>query len=66
MSSATDKLYEANEAKERLWRERNEALDALQGLVAQLHTHIKLDVKKHYSLLVADSVAQGVLAKLKS
>lgn len=50
----------------RYLKERNEALDALRGLVAQLHAHIKLDVKKHYSLMVADSVAQGLLAKLKS
>lgn len=35
----------------------NELLTALVGLKKQIHLHLKMDVKKHYSLMVADAQA---------
>jgi hypothetical protein len=38
-------------------------LDALKELQKQLHAHVKLDVRKHYSLMVADAAASAAIAK---
>jgi hypothetical protein len=38
---------------------------ALEELRAQLRAHFKLDVRKHYSLMVADAAAGTALAKAK-
>jgi hypothetical protein len=40
-----------------------ELLVALKELRAQLRAHVKLDVKKHYSLMVADAAAGTAIAK---
>jgi hypothetical protein len=40
-----------------------ELLTALRDLQTQLHAHIKLDVKKHYSLLCADAAASTAVHK---
>jgi hypothetical protein len=42
------------------------ALEALKELQKQLHAHVKLDVRKHYSLMVADAAASAVIAKAES
>jgi hypothetical protein len=41
-------------------------LDALKELRKQLRAHIKLDVRKHYSLMVADAIASAAIAKAES
>ena len=40
-------------------------LEALEGLYRELHSHIRLDVKRHYSLMVADAIASSAIAKAK-
>lgn len=40
-------------------------LAALKNLRRQLREHVKLDVKKHYSLMVADAAAGTAIAKAK-
>lgn len=40
-----------------------ELLAALRELQKQVRAHIKLDVKKHYSLMVADVVASKAIAR---
>jgi hypothetical protein len=40
-----------------------ELLATLRELQKQLHAHIRLDVKKHYSLMVADAAASTVIAR---
>ena len=42
-----------------------ELLEALKELRKQLHSHVKFDVKRHYSLMVADAAAGTVIAKAK-
>lgn len=37
--------------------------EALKDLQMQVRAHFKLDVKKHYSLMVADVIANKALAK---
>lgn len=39
----------------------SELLASLIELRKQVHAHIKLDVKKHYSLMVADSLASTLI-----
>ena len=36
-------------------------LEALKELQKQIHAHMKMDVKKHFSLLVADAAASKVI-----
>jgi hypothetical protein len=43
-----------------------ELLAALRELQKQLHAHIRLDVKKHYSLMVADAAASTAIAKAEA
>lgn len=40
-----------------------ELLEALKVLRKELRAHIKLDVKKHYSLMVADAAAGKAITK---
>lgn len=40
-----------------------ELLEALEGLREQLRAHVKLDVKRHYSLMVADAAAGTAIVK---
>ena len=40
-------------------------LAALEGLRAELRQHIKMDVKKHYSLMVADVAADKAIARAR-
>lgn len=40
-------------------------LAALEGLRKELRNHVKMDVKKHFSLLVADAAAGKAIAKVK-
>jgi hypothetical protein len=40
-----------------------ELLAALVELRKQVWSHVKMDVKKHYSLMVADSIASAVISK---
>lgn len=43
--------------------ERDYLLSALQGLVNQLHTHHKMNVRKDFSLMCADAAARTALHK---
>lgn len=49
------------DANARLIASAPELLAALMALQKQLHEHVKLDVKKHYSLLVADAAASTAI-----
>lgn len=40
-------------------------LNALEDLQKQVRAHIKLDVRKHYSLMVADAAASHAIAKAR-
>lgn len=42
-----------------------ELLEALENLLDQLHIHHKMNLKKDYSLMLADSVARAAIAKAK-
>lgn len=44
-------------------RQDRDSLEALRELQKQLRAHIRLDVKKHYSLMVADAAASKVIAR---
>lgn len=57
VATATD------EANARLIAAAPELLAALRELQAQLRAHIKLDVKKHYSLMVADAAASKAVLR---
>lgn len=46
-----------------LAQEHEKLRTALEDLQKQLRQHIKFDVRKHYSLMVADSAATKALAK---
>lgn len=50
----------------RLRAEVAELEAALRELQKQLRAHVKMDVKKHYSLMVADATASTVIAKAAS
>jgi hypothetical protein len=43
-----------------------ELVTALVELQKQLHSHIKMNVKKHYSLMVADAQASKAIGKARS
>lgn len=64
MSGLRD-YYEMNRALEAQQAQtlETELLDALRELQKQLHAHIRLDVKKHYSLMVADAIASKAIAR---
>ena len=47
-----------------LRREKADLVRVLKDLRNELRIHIKFDVKKHYSLMVADAAAGTVLHKL--
>jgi hypothetical protein len=53
-------------ANARLIAAAPELLAALEGLRLQLREHIKLDVKKHFSLMVADAAAGTAMAKART
>lgn len=56
-------VYE--EEKKAMYEVYDEMLDALQSLVDELHKNRKLDVKKDFSLMVADTQARKVLHKYR-
>jgi hypothetical protein len=43
-----------------------ELIEALRELQKQLRAHVKLDVRKHYSLMVADAAASTAIAKAEA
>jgi len=43
-----------------------ELLAALKALRTELRAHVKLDVKRHYSLMVADAAAGTAIAKAEA
>ena len=49
--------------RDRLREVNAELLEALENLQNQIRTHIKMDVKKHYSLMLADVAASKAIAK---
>lgn len=62
IAQAPDLLAE----RDRLAAINAELVAALDELRNQLWAHIKLDVKKHYSLMLADSAASEVTFRAKS
>lgn len=52
-------------ANARLIAAAPELLAALEGLRAELRAHVKLNVRKHYSLMVADAAAGTAIAKAR-
>ena len=40
-----------------------ELLQALRDLQREIHSAVKMDVRKHYSLMVADAAANTAIAK---
>lgn len=56
--AASEQGNQANQVKQ--------LLDSLIGLQRQVHAHYKMDVKKHYSLMVADAEANKVIANAKA
>lgn len=57
-SDATMMLLAEKDAHER-------TIVALNDLRAQLRAHVKLDVRKHYSLMVADAAAGSAIEAAK-
>ena len=58
---------EAEEARnqERIKEAAPDLLAALEGLRKQLRGHVRMDVKKHYSLMVADVAADKAIRKAR-
>ena len=50
----------------RLRASNAELVDALDNLRTQLHEHIRMNVKKHYSLMVADAPAGTVCSRYRN
>ena len=42
-----------------------EMLMAMEDLIKELRSHVKMDVRKHFSLMVAEACAQKVIWKAK-
>lgn len=55
--------HDEREANARLIASAPDLLEAVIDLRKELREHIKLDVKKHYSLMVADAAAGTAIAK---
>ena len=56
-------VYE--EEKKAMYEVYDELIDALKNLSDELHKNRKLDIKKDFSLMVADTQARKVLHKYK-
>lgn len=54
---------DTDEANARLIAAAPELVQALLNLQRELHSAVKLDVRKHYSLMVADSMASKAIGK---
>jgi len=52
---------ETQKANARLIAAAPDLLEALKELQKRIHAHMKMDVKKHYSLLVADAAASKAI-----
>ena len=51
------------EEHNRVVNENAELLTALKDLTTSIHEHVKMDVRKHYYLMVADAAAGKAIAK---
>ena len=56
-------VYE--EEKKAMYEVYDELIDALKNLSDELHKNRKLDIKKDFSLMVADTQARKVLHKYR-
>ena len=56
-------VYE--EEKKAMYEVYDELIDALKNLSDELHKNRKLDIKKDFSLMVADTQARKILHKYK-
>lgn len=54
---------EWTESNARLIEAAPDLLDALKELQKRIHAYVKMNVKKHYSLLVADAAASKAIHK---
>lgn len=59
----SDRPQGEQEANAALIAAAPDLLESLVELQKQLREHVKLDVKKHYSLMVADAAANTAIAK---
>jgi hypothetical protein len=61
--AAAHDLFKFTEANARLIAAAPDLLEALQNLQTQIRAHHKMNVRKDYSLMVADVVASKAIAK---